>query len=186
MAGMFGKFKIPIFFQTSSSRYLADHLQKLPKEKILSWLNLRNHQHFSLLFLLHQVRDFLKEEKAMCPLPMPLVIDAGLMKAESVAPLPPTWSSEFQEACLTFAHSQDSIYLQLADFAAFVGARMQWIVSGGVSKERDRKFLELISSQDLWFVNLPSISMPLDDSSSRIYDGLLAEDRELKTLTPFE
>lgn len=184
MASIFDRFKIPILIQTLSPEFLAEVAPHLPtKMSSLSWFELGKHEHVSLLFLLIRLRLFLREQNAKGMVPMPVVIDEGMVKAGASIPVP-IWKDTFAEGKVTAFASHKMPFLQLADFAAFVTSRTQWLLAKGVTKHFDRRFLSIVSGERLWHVNLPSALIVPDANSNRAYDELLQEDRLFKDMSP--
>jgi len=182
MAEMFECFKLPIFVQTCSPENLAEirsHMTDWPEN--LPWFRLDNHEHIALLFLLCRIRMFVREQSEILPRPLPVVIDAGLMKPGSSLSMP-GWADLFAHGRATFQNSHENPFLQLADFAAFTIARTQWIASAGVKKHRDLEFLKTVSADKLWVVNLPAGAITPDERSAVEYERILQADRALKCL----
>ncbi|MBS0417033.1 MAG: DUF3800 domain-containing protein [Proteobacteria bacterium] len=182
MATLFASFKLPIVVQTLSPQYLAEtrqYMREWPKR--LPWFKSHNHEHVGLLFLLCRVRMFMREQQQVLAKPLSLVIDEGLLKAGSAVSVP-GWADLFLGGCASFQSSHQFPFLQLADFAAFVVARAQWIVSAGISKERDVQFLRIVSPERLWYVNLPMAKVSPNEDSAKQYGRVIQADRMLKRL----
>ena len=71
---------------------------------------------------------------------------------------------------------------QLADFAAFAIARTQWLVAKGNLKDRDLRFLRLVSAERLCIINLPLVKTSVEDLGTAKYDEILRRDRRSKGL----
>jgi hypothetical protein len=182
MATMFRAFKLPIIIQTCSPEHLAEIRAKMADWPAhLPWFKIDNHEHVALLFLLCRVRMFIREESKVLPQPLSLIIDEGLQKSGNALSMS-GWADLFAGGRATFQSSHQNPFLQLADFAAFVVARVQWIVSAGVSKHRDREFLKIVSPERLWVVNLPAAVLSADENSAGEYERVLQADRLLKGL----
>ena len=182
MTNMFGAFKLPILIQTCSPEHLAEIRAEMANWHVkIPWFKLDNHEHVALLFLLCQVRMFIREQSKLLPLPVPVIIDEGLQKSGNELSMP-GWADLFAGGRATFRSSNQSHFLQLADFAAFVVARVQWIASAGISKHRDREFLKIVSPERLWVVNLPNAVMSANENSAGEYERILQADRLLKEL----
>ena len=182
MGGVFEAFGLPILNQTCSPQFLGE-IQRWLKTPLpdFGWFNLNNHEHVGLLFLLFRVRIFIREDRRAFPTALPLVIDQGLMKSGSSLQMP-QWADTFAGGYATFRASHDEPFLQLADFAAFVLSRTQWIVSGGIVKHHDREFLKIVSGERLWYVNTLSAPIIANESSAKEYERLLRGDRISKGL----
>lgn len=181
MATIFEKFQLPIFFQTCSPQFLSEIRQKFEFGSNVGFLDLKKHDHFSLLFLLFQVRRFMAEHRQHFKRPLPVVIDEGLAKAGTVLDLP-AWSDSIQGGRMEFQRSHESPFLQLADFAAFAVARTQWLAAKGNLKDRDLRFLRIVSAERLCVTNLPLVKTSVEDLSAAKYDEMLRRDRRSKGL----
>jgi hypothetical protein len=182
MATLFASFKLPIVVQTLSPQYLAEtrlYMKEWPKR--LPWFKLQNHEHVGLLFLLCRVRMFMREQEQVLPKLLSLIVDEGLLKAGSAVSVP-GWADLFLGGCASFHSSHQIPFLQLADFAAFVVARAQWIASAGIRKERDLQFLRIVSPERLWYVNLPMAKLSANEGSAKQYGTVIQADRLLKGL----
>jgi len=180
MATLFHSLSLPILFQSSSPE-LLDELRGrygISSGKI-GWFSLRNHEHFSLLALCGRVANFIRDHQQSFPKPIPVMIDEGLAKPGASIKLP-AFDDVFHDAELRFRSTEECAYLQLADFAAFVIARTQWLMGKGELKERDHLFLESVSADRLNVINLPTVAISLDGHTSEDYDALLRDDRLFK------
>ena len=81
---------------------------------------------------------------------------------------------------MSFESSEDCVYLQLADFAAFVISRSQWLQAKGNPKDHDLRFLEMVSPDRLTIINLPVVRANIDEITTDAYDQLLVMDRATK------
>jgi hypothetical protein len=182
MANMFRAFKLPIIIQTCSPEHLAEIRAEMADWPArMPWFKLDDHEHVALLFLLCQVRMFIRQQSKVLPRPLPLIIDEGLQKSGNEL-LMSGWADLFAGGRATFRSSRQTPLLQLADFAAFVVGRVQWIASAGISKHRDREFLKIVSPERLWVVNLPAAVLRADENSAGEYERVLQADRLLKGL----
>ena len=64
MAHIFESFHLSILFQTSSPQFLAEVTAHLPRPlPAVDWFDLSKHEHFSLLYIIHLVRAFIKSDR---------------------------------------------------------------------------------------------------------------------------
>ena len=112
-ATIFEKFQLPILFQTCSPQFMSEIRQKVEFDFNIGFLDLKKHDHFSLLYLLFQVRCFMAEHRQHFKRPLPVIIDEGLAKAGTVLDLP-AWSDSIQGGRIEFRRSHESPFLQLA------------------------------------------------------------------------
>lgn len=180
MTTLFESFSLPILFQSSSPE-LLDELRGRYKVSSgnIGWFSLQNHEHFSLLALCGQVANFIRDHQPSFPEPIPVMIDEGIAKPGASLKLP-AFNDVFDNAELQFRSTKECVYLQLADFAAFVIARTQWLMGKGELKERDHLFLESVSADRLNIINLPSVAVNLEGHTIEDYDALLRDDRLFK------
>jgi hypothetical protein len=182
MASMFHDLEIPIVVQTLAPEHLAEIGPKLPASfPGFSWFRLDNHEHVALLFLLCRVRSFVREHGLAAGGPLSAIIDQGQVKAGSHIPVP-QWADMFAYGKVLAHESQQVPLLQLADFAAFVTARQQWVAAAGIGKKFDKAFLSIVGNDRLWYPNLASFAFAAGESSTEIYEDLLRVDRLMKGL----
>jgi hypothetical protein len=116
-------------------------------------------------------------------LPMPLIVDEGIAKAGTSIDLP-NWGSVINEQKAFFTTSKESPGIQVADFAAFVISRTQWIMAKQkkdvLIKRGDLEFLKMTNNLNI--VNIPMLPFWLKNISKEIYEDGLSEDRSLKEL----
>ena len=182
-------FQIPIVYRTTSKSTLADHQNYFEqwKRKPGSWWNVEDLTHLSLLFMFVTLNDELKQlNKASptdFPLPLKTYVDEGIAQAGRNITLPRT-SSFIEGEKLNFAKSEDQIGLQLADYAAFVISRSQWIMAKKRDNEKiphgDSEFLK--SNQGLNILNLSLIGKTPESFSYKDFEALMAADRVNKGL----
>jgi hypothetical protein len=181
MATIFERFQLPIFFQTCSPQFMAEIRQTFEFGPNIGFLDLKKHEHFSLLYLLFQVRRFIAEHRQHFKRPLPVIVDEGLAKA-GIALEVPAWADSIQGGRIEFRRSHESPFLQLADFAAFAIARTQWLAAKGNLKDRDLRFLRIVSAERLCIMNLPLVRASAEDLGTAKYDEILRRDRRLKGL----
>lgn len=181
MANIFESFQLPILFQTCSPEFMAEMRQEIEVGSSIGFLNLNRHDHFSLLYLLFQVRRFMAEHRQHFERPLPVVIDEGLVKAGVALDLP-AWSDSIKGGRIEFRRSHEYPGLQLADFAAFAVARTQWLFGKGDLKAHDIRFLRIVSAERLCIINLPLVTTSVEDIGPDKYDELLRRDRRSKGL----
>jgi hypothetical protein len=185
MAGIFEKFQLPIFFQTSSPEFYAEIQPRLSPalrdSPRIGLFDVRRHDHFALLYLLFQIERFMLEYKQHFRNPLPVTIDEGIAKA-GVAVEFPGWTHCFQGGRVEFCRSHECPFLQLADFAAFAIARVQWLSGRGNLKPHDIEFLRMTSAGRLYIMNLARVPVVPETHTTAAYDQFLKRDRLAKGL----
>ena len=181
MASIFERFQLPLFFQPCSPEFISEIQSKYSFSQKIQFLNLNKHDHFALLFLLFQVRHFIHEHKQHFKRTLPVIVDEGLVKAGTVLELP-AWGDTFRQGRVEFRKSHDLPFLQLADFAAFVIGRSQWLLGKGDLKPRDVRFMQIVSAERLCIINLPSLAVSPYQHTIADYDEYLRRDRRGKGL----
>lgn len=181
MTTIFEKFNLPIFFQTCSPEFFSEIAPKLGPLPKINFFDLKKHDHFALFYLFVQVRKFLVDHKQHFKNPLRVIIDEGLAKAGTVAKIR-RWADLFRGGQLEFRKSHECSFLQLADFAAFVISRAQWLLGKGDLKPRDIEFMKIISGERLSIINLPMVETWPDKHTTTVYDDFLRRDREAKGL----
>jgi len=182
MVHLFQSFQLPIIFQTCSLEYCSEIHARFPAiSGRFDFLDNDDHEHLGLHFLLFRVHEFVREHKEHFPRTLPVFVDEGLAKADAVLRLP-HFASTMEDGLVRFQKSHKRPFLQLADFAAFVIARQQWLAARGNLNTLDREFLQIVDPRRLCVINLPSGSIPATSMSSQAYDELLKVDRRAKGL----
>jgi hypothetical protein len=177
---IFEKFQLPIFFQTTSPEFLSELRPKIQLPKV-GFFDLDKHDHFGLVFLLFQVRGFIHKYHGHFPNPLPVIIDEDLVKA-GVSVDMGRWEDTFQCGKVEFQRSHEEPFLQLADFAASAIARCQWLLGRGNLNPRDTQFMEIVSSERLYIINLPSVATSRVGHTTQDYDDYLRQNRRSKGL----
>ena len=77
MATIFERFQLPILFQTCSPQFMSEIRQKFEFGSNIGFLDLKKHDHFSLLYLLFQVRGFMAEHRQHFRRPLPSSLMRG-------------------------------------------------------------------------------------------------------------
>lgn len=182
-------FSLPVIHQTVSDYTLADH----PKSKLAcegaragEW-KLDRLDHFGLLSLCSQVSRHLLKLRSQCPedfnLPMPLFVDEGVLATGRERTLP-NWGAVIEGPKACFRSSSDLPGLQLADFAAFVITRSQWLIV----KRKVRPAFEageaviLRAASVLNIMNLPVRTANSAELGRSSYESWMEEDRDAKGL----
>ncbi len=180
---LFVSLDLPILIQTLSPEY-AGELQRrgFPEDGTVGFLKLSNHEHLALLLLLMRVRDFIKENVNHFPRPIGVFVDEGIAKAGATMHIK-KWNDTFEGGAIHYVRSHETKYIQLADFAAFVVARSQWLVAQGNLKERDKAFLKLVGPLTKCLVNLPTQQIDVADLGPEAYEKIIVEDRRSKGLS---
>ncbi len=177
MANIFEKFQLPTLFQTTSPEFLSEFRPKMQLPKV-GFFALDKYEHFGLIFLLFQVRGFIHKYQCHFPNPLPVIIDEGLVKAGVSADMG-RWADTFQDGRVEFQRSHEWPFLQLADFAASAIARCQWLLGRGNLKPRDIQFMQIVSSERLYIINLPSVATSRVGHTTQDYDDYLRQSRQL-------
>jgi hypothetical protein len=76
--------------------------------------------------------------------------------------------------------------LQLADFAAFCVARMQWVAVKSQRTAVDNQFLTLISDISRCCINIKETYIDPTTFTARDYERTIDEDRREKGLQPYQ
>ena len=179
VAAFFDAFELPTFFQTLSPEYHKDLLKRIRISGRLGSLDFSNHEHLALFFLMSEVRQFILDNKSVFPTPLEGYIDEGILKAPSRMFI--STPDILSDGVITFINSQDSPFVQLADFAAFCIGRSQWLYAKGYFTEYDVKFLSTISNR-IFTPNLPKVEVKISQVKPGDYEAILEKDRKEKGL----
>lgn len=191
MADLMDRLSLPVVHQTVSDFTLRDHpdfWRSLGGKRVDGW-NLEDISHFGLLLLCSKVSKHIRTMKDNGPqdfeLPLPLYVDEGLMSAGGKRKLP-NWSDVIDGPTAYFRRSTDVPGIQLADFAAFIITRSQWIAvkrcSGEVLIRADELILRAAAGLNI--LNLPMRRTTPGELVRENYEDWLAADRVAKGLAP--
>lgn len=187
MARVMEALGLPIVHQSVSEFTILDHPKWAPPAQAGDW-NLKDLSHLGLLLLCSQtsqhIRAMRDESPADFDLPFPLYVDQRILDAGRERRLP-NWQDVIEGPTARFRNSADLPGLQLADFAAFVINRTQWIAAtrkpGPVSKAEEAI---LRAGAGLNILNLPFHQVVPDKFGRKSYEEVLSADRVTKGLTP--
>jgi hypothetical protein len=189
MAELMESFALPAIHQTVSAETLNDHhevlsqLQRAPG----SWWDIKDIAHHSFLLLCLNVSRYLRELHTKGPkdfeLPLPAYVDEGLAKAGTCIDLP-NWGDVIEGQKVVFCSSGENVGIQIADFAAFVISRTQWIAVqqklGVPVSKGDMLFLKTAARLNV--LNLPMVEFSANNLSRESYEFFLSRDRREKGL----
>jgi hypothetical protein len=174
-------YDLPIFFQTLSPEFFAEISEKVAKLGRFGGLDYSNYEDVALSMLVFQVIQFVESQPSDFPMPMRGWIDAGRMKADNRVVV--ASSDKLVGGELTFVDSRDSLFIQLADFAAFSIGKAQWLLATKSSaKDWELEFISLISR-----LNTPNIAKVLVAKQTigpDAFNTILELDRKNKGLGP--
>lgn len=188
MSRMIGAFDLPIVHQSVSEFTRADHPVTGRPFRSGDW-DTADLSHFGLLLLSSEVCRRLRTLRTQGPenfkLPFPLFADEGILPAGRNRALP-NWADAIEGPEVRFRNSVDVPGLQLADFAAFVINRTQWIAA---TREPGRPItmaeqVILDASANLNVLNFELQSIPIEEFGRAGYEGRLSADRVAKGLPP--
>ncbi|MBY3101305.1 DUF3800 domain-containing protein [Rhizobium laguerreae] len=187
MADVMAKLGLPIVHQTVADFTMLDHAKRLIEGRTGDW-DLEDISHLGLLMLCSGVSRHIRTMAGDSPddfnLPFPLYMDEGIMPAGGQRTLP-NWGDVIEGPKACFRNSADVAGLQLADFAAFVINRSQWISAtrtlGPISPAED---VILRAAAGLNIVNLPFHSVAPEEFGRETYEERLVADRVANGLTP--
>ncbi|WP_245273598.1 DUF3800 domain-containing protein [Mesorhizobium sp. WSM3224] len=191
MADLMDRLSLPIVHQTVSDFTLLDHpdlVRSLEGKRVGGW-NLEDISHFGLLLLCSQVSMQIRTMKDDSPqafeLPLPLYVDEGVMTAGRDRKLP-NWSDVIEGPQACFRRSADVPGIQLADFAAFILTRSQWIAvnrnPGPMFGRADELILRAAARLNI--LNLPMRWATPGELERGNYEDWLSADRVAKGLPP--
>ena len=182
MAMIFEKFSLPIIYVTTQKSTLKELGN--PKSKKGVWWDLENIEHVGLLRICMKVHEyflkFKKDDKDSFPSAFNAYVDEGLKKANTKIILPMNYQDSFYKNAITFDKSSSNHGIQLADFAAFVISRTQWIYANQEPyeslKEGDLLFLKLIGRLNI--LNMRFVQTKEEHISRELYDFLQKRHRK--------
>lgn len=183
------KFSLPVFYQTWSEEFANDiRHTNLLETKIGNFWDFSKIPHFGLFRLLLQIKEKLPELRRVSgdfQEEFQLTIDQGLAK-EGREVVTPILAPGILKPNLIFEDSKKSPGLQLADFAAFVISKSQWIQfkkkPGKKFSDADRHIIELASSLNHWTLDV--VSVDEESSSGEGLEFYMKRDRMDKGLRP--
>lgn len=185
MSEMINAFDLPIVHQSVSDFTRTDHPKIARPFQTVEW-NTEDISHFGFLVLCSEVSVHLRELRDYSSkdfnLPFPLFADEGILKAGRSRALP-NWGDVIDGPEVRFRNSADIAGLQLADFAAFIINRTQWIAatrSPGPLTPAEEVILR--ASGTLNILNLTPQVTPVEDFGRESYEKMLSADRVAKGL----
>ena len=190
MGLIFEKFQMPVFYQTWSVEYEDDHkeiFENLKQSNFKFWKPERI-DHMGLIILIirlgQNMWDLRKLSSDFDEI-FPILIDEGLAKAGNKFKTPCEYNGVFTKE-VSFVSSNENLGIQMADFAAFVISRTQWIIhnkTAGESFSRaDKHILSICNKFNHW-----SLELIVGEEKSLSKSGLeflLMRDRQNKKLNP--
>ncbi len=187
MARVMTALSLPIVHQSVSEFTMLDHPRRAFSGQTGNW-NLNDLTHQGLLMLCshtsHHIRSMRDQSPADFDLPFPLYVDQSILNAGRDRELP-NWEDVIEGPTARFRDSADLPGLQLADFAAFVINRTQWIAAtrkqGPIRKAEE---VILRAGAGLNILNLPFHRVKPDKFGRESYEELLSADRVAKGVAP--
>ena len=189
MKNILESFSLPIVHQTASEETIHEN-----KNVFANWVksptsrwDIHDVSHLGFLKLCsnlsRHIQKLQKQDPKDFKLPLPLVVDEGIAKAGARLDLP-NWGSVISGQKAQFSNSKDTPGIQIADFAAFVISRTQWIMAKQEQessiKRGDLAFLKLTTGLNI--LNLPELPFWSNHISKQAYESALDEDRRIKGL----
>ncbi|MBX4922348.1 DUF3800 domain-containing protein [Rhizobium bangladeshense] len=188
MSRLIGAFDLPIVHQSVSEFTRADHPVTGRPFRSGDW-DTADLSHFGLLLLCSEVCRRLRVLRNQAPenfkLPFPLYADEGILPAGRNRALP-NWADGIEGPEVRFRNSVDVPGLQLADFAAFIINRTQWIAATRVPGRPITMAEQVIldASANLNVLNFELQSIPIEEFGRAGYEERLSADRVAKGLPP--
>jgi hypothetical protein len=185
MSEIINAFDLPIVHQSVSEFTRADHPENGRPFRTGEW-NTEDISHFGLLVLCSEMSRHVRTMRDRSPehfdLPFPLFADEGILSAGRNRALP-NWGDVIDGPEVRFRNSADIAGLQLADFAAFIINRTQWIAAtrnpGPLTPAEE---VILRASGTLNILNLTPQVTPVEDFGRESYEKMLSADRVAKGL----
>lgn len=188
MSRLIWTFDLPIVHQSVSEFTRADHPITARPFRSGEW-DTADLSHFGLLLLCSEVSKHLRELRSLGPdnskLPFALYADEGILPAGRDRALP-NWADVIEGPHIRFRNSADIAGLQLADFAAFIINRSQWIAATRKPGQPITLAEQVIlnASANLNVLNFTLQSIPEEAFSKATYEAELSADRLAKGLPP--
>ena len=189
MSKIFAGFSFPIVYQTWGANYQRDHktwFDSVVKQQG-SWWDVHSIEHFGLILTLLRTKEYLSKFISDYPKDFagnfPIFVDEGIAQAGAEKDTPIKPDNVYTDT-VRFTRSVDSPGLQLADYAAFVISRAQWIMAKQENdrpiKAADQHILGL--SGMLNILNLDLVAVNPKYFSRKDYELVLRGDRVDKGL----
>lgn len=155
MANIFARYRFKVLVQTFDPDNAADVRARAEWPEDFGPLKFSNHEDLALIFALLRVRVHLEsfegKNASAC-----VVVDEGRLSCGKAIVLPGLAPTFFAGA-IFFASSRLVHSIQLADFAAFVMNRWQFLRVKNNLTDLDKTFLEIVSPICESFVNIDSV-----------------------------
>ena len=190
MGLIFENFQFPVFYQTWSKEFSNDHKKifaGLEKLNLKFWKPKRV-DHMGLMLLIFRLRDSVWDLRKLSSdfnEIFPIFIDEGIAKSGNKFRTPCDYSGVFCKE-VSFVSSNENVGIQIADFAAFIISRSQWIIHNKKAGENfsraDKHILSLCNKFNHW--TLETIKGDEKSFSKSGLDFFLMRDRQRKKLNP--
>lgn len=184
MRFIFSSNLFPVLVQTMDPRSIAEFSRNpgfIPK---VGPFDMKQPSDAALMFLLLQIRRYLRENRCGYAEPGYVAIDEGFRPANRCIMIP-TFDDVFKGSNIYSVKSSEFCPVQLADFAALCVAKTQWLMTKEARSRADDDFLPILADIRLNVVNLPETSADLSTWTSKDYESVVDEDRRRKGLRPY-
>jgi hypothetical protein len=181
-------FNLPIFYQTWGKEFKNDHSVyfELLKKIDMEFWDFQKIDHFGLFLLLVRLKEGLKDLRSVnndFNGSFHVYVDEGIAKAGNSFQIPCKQDGVF-EKMVNFVSSENNVGIQIADFAAFIISRSQWIgmkkKGGTMFSKADKHILSINAKLNHWTLEF----MKVTDStfSKEGLEFLMMRDRQKKGL----
>ena len=188
MTELVAGFNLPILYQSFSEEFRNDnknYWDSLEKLQISPW-NFKKVEHISFLLLLFRTKQSLNDKRLSNDFSdevFQVYSDEGIAKDGSELKLPFEFGDNLKESVI-FKSSQNSIGIQIADFAAFLISRSQRITmnksTNKLFQRQDTHILSSVSKLNHWTLEMTKVDENLISKEGIEY--LLMKDRKEKGL----
>lgn len=129
--------------------------------------NLSKYEHFAFIKALHEVKGFVSEQGIR--LPVDLYCDEGMYPDGTDVPIH-FLNGIVSGQCVKFMSSHKSIFIQLADIAAYFLNKVQMIANKPKRTDWDKEIILAISSANIQYTNSEQYVGPLARLDTELYD----------------
>ena len=165
MTELVSGFNLPILYQSFSEEFRNDHKNywdSLEKHKILPW-NFKKVEHISFLLLVFRTKQILSDMRLSNNFSdevFQVYSDEGIAKDGAELKLPFDFKAYLKESVI-FKSSENSVGIQIADFAAFLISKSQRILmnksAGNLFQRQDTHILSSVSKLNHWTLEIAEV-----------------------------
>jgi len=173
-AHFYSLYRFPIYTQSFTRDDIIRNGIIIKKKLRAENFDLSDNSDIGLMYLLQMLKKYLKDNPTVYPTPVDFHIDSGRQEPNTTHKIS-FLKNIATKSSLNYYSSQDSVFIQLADFIAFLSNRVRWILMNDKKDESDYQILSIYQHCNTNSINLPTRLINFEEFSSKDYDNILKE-----------